>query len=151
MGRLTTIALAAALASGLTACGATYRNHGYVPEPDQLAALTVGEDTRETVEASVGRPSTGGVLSDDAWYYIQSRDRRVAFLPSRTIRRELVAVSFAGDGTVANIERFGLERGKVVTLSRRVTETSVRDFGLIQQIARNFGRVDIGEALAGDE
>lgn len=113
--------------------------------------LTVGVDTRESVEASIGKPSTGGVLSDDAWYYVKSRDRRVAFYPARTIERELVAISFAGDGTVRNIERFGLERGRVVTLSRRVTESSVRDFGLLQQIARNFGRVDVAEAIAGDE
>jgi len=49
---------------------------------------------------------------------------------------------------VANIERFGLEDGQVVALSRRITETSIREFGLIQNILRNFGRIDVGEQLA---
>ena len=85
---------------------------------------------------------------DDAWYYIQSRVRNYAYRAPAFEERELVAVSFAANGTVDNIERFGLERGRVVTLSRRVTETSIRDFGLIQQIIRNFGRINIGETLA---
>ncbi|MEM6596359.1 MAG: outer membrane protein assembly factor BamE, partial [Pseudomonadota bacterium] len=65
------------------------------------------------------------------------------------IERQVLAISFAEDGVVENIERFGLERGQVVVLSRRVTETTVRDVTFIRQIIRNFGRIDLGEALGG--
>ncbi|GIT90492.1 outer membrane protein assembly factor BamE [Jannaschia pagri] len=135
---------------GVTACSATFRNHGYVPDETDLQALVVGVDTRDTVETTVGRPSANGVLREDAWYYVRSRVRNFAYRAPETIERELVAISFADDGTVQNIERFGLEDGRVVTLSRRVTETSIREFGLIQQLIRNFGRVNIGETLADD-
>ncbi|WP_299815261.1 outer membrane protein assembly factor BamE [uncultured Jannaschia sp.] len=148
---MTTIAkrlLVAVLCFGLAACAATYRNHGYVPEPEALAALDIGVDSRETVEAAVGRPATSGVERSDAWYYVQSRVRHYGAFPRRTIDRQLVALSFAPNGTLANIERFGLERGRVVPLSRRVTASSIRDFGLIQQIFRNFGRINVGETLA---
>jgi hypothetical protein len=37
-----------------------------------------------------------------------------------------------------------------VALSRRVTETNIKGISLIQQILRNFGRFDIGEALSRD-
>ena len=140
--------IAVLLLAGLSACAATYRNHGYVPDQSALAALSPGVDTRETVAASIGRPATNGVERDDAWYYIQSRVRNYAYRAPVFESRELVAVSFAANGTVSNVERFGLERGRVVTLSRRVTQTSIRDFGLISQLIRNFGRVDVGEALA---
>jgi outer membrane protein assembly factor BamE (lipoprotein component of BamABCDE complex) len=139
------------LALGLAACGPTFRNHGYVPDPEDLAAVTVGVDTRESVESTIGLPTTTGVQRETAWYYVRDRVRRFGPQAPRTIDRELVAVSFAADGTVANVERFGLEQGRVVALSRRVTETSIQDFGLVQQILRNFGRIDIGEALAGDD
>ena len=148
---MTTIAkrfLIAVLCLGLAACAATYRNHGYVPEPEALAALDIGVDTRETVEEAVGRPATSGVERTDAWYYVQSRVRNYGPFPSRTIERQLVALSFAENGRLANIERFGLERGRVVPLSRRVTASSIRDFGLIQQLLRNFGRINVGETLA---
>lgn len=139
---------AAVLLFGLAACSATFRNHGYVPTEGDLQQLIVGIDTRSTVETVVGRPSTNGVERDTAWYYVQSRVRSFAFREPTVEERQLVAISFAQDGTVENIERFGLERGRVVPLSRRVTESSIRNFGLIQQLARNFGRIDVGSALA---
>ena len=48
--------------SVLTACSATYRNHGYVPPEEDLQQLVVGVDTRATVDDVVGPPSVGGVL-----------------------------------------------------------------------------------------
>lgn len=143
--------VAALVVAGTVAgCGAVYRNHGYVPEADELQALLVGVDSRDTVEAAVGRPSTTGVLGTDAWYYVRSRTRQFGPRAPRTIEREVVAISFAEDGTMTNIERFGLEDGRVVPLSRRVTETSIRDVGFIAQLLRNVGRINIGEALADD-
>jgi outer membrane protein assembly factor BamE (lipoprotein component of BamABCDE complex) len=137
------------LALAVGACSATFRNHGYVPEPEALSAIVVGVDTQATVESTIGRPATGGVIRDDAWYYVRSRVRNFGPMPPQTVERELVAISFQGEaGTVASIERFGLERGRVVNLSRRVTETSIADAGLVRQLLRNFGRINIGEALA---
>lgn len=142
------LAAAAALALSLSACGPTYRNHGYVPVERELSLIQPGIDTRESVEAAIGRPATSGVERGDAWYYVQSRTRRLGPLAPRTIDRQLVAVSFSPSGTVQNIERFGLERGRVVTLSRRVTETTVRDYGLLRQLLGNFGRINVGQGLA---
>jgi outer membrane protein assembly factor BamE (lipoprotein component of BamABCDE complex) len=141
---------ALALATTVSGCAAQFRDHGYVPEPSLLGEIRLGVDTRETLEQSIGRPSTSGVLEGDAWYYVRERVRHAGPLPPETVERELVAISFGGDGTVANVERFGLQDGRVVTLSRRVTETTVRDYGLLQQLLRNFGRIDVGEALADD-
>ena len=143
-------ALALSVAA-LTACAPVYRNHGYVPPPEDLQALAIGSDTRETVETRIGRPTTSGVEREDAWYYVQSRRRTYGPRAPETIERQLVAISFAENGTLSNVERFGLERGRVVPLSRRVTTTSLREFGLIQQLLRNFGRIDVGEAIAGDD
>lgn len=141
---------AALLIVGLSACGATYRNHGYVPTDGDLQSLVVGRDTRDTVETTIGRPSTNGVERADSWYYVQSQVKHFAYRAPKVESRELVAVSFADNGTLANIERFGLERGRVVPLSRRVTKTSVRDFGLIQQLIRNFGRFNLGDTIGSD-
>ncbi len=148
MARIARGFLVAVLLTALAGCSATFRNHGYVPPDEELESIVVGADTRDSVELSVGKPSASGVLGDEAWYYVQSRVRNFAWRAPETIDRQLVAISFADDGTVENIERFGLERGRVVTLSRRVTDTTIQEFGLVQQILRNFGRIDIGEALA---
>ncbi|MEL6585523.1 MAG: outer membrane protein assembly factor BamE [Pseudomonadota bacterium] len=152
MGRLLNpmmrVAMVLVMLVGLSACAATFRNYGYIPDDADLEALVVGVDTRDSVETAVGRPQASGVINDTAWYYVRSRVRFFGPRKPQVVERQLLAVSFAEDGTVSNIERFGLEDGRVVTLSRRVTETSIREFGLIQQIIRNFGRINVGDAIA---
>jgi outer membrane protein assembly factor BamE (lipoprotein component of BamABCDE complex) len=138
------VALAACLWLGLSACAATFSNHGFVPRDDELAALAVGVDTRDTVAETVGRPSATGVVRDEAWIYSAYRMRNYAYQAPEVIEREVVAISFTESGVVSNIERFGLEDGRVVTLSRRVTDTSVRDMGFLRQLMRNLGRFDLG-------
>ena len=146
MRSIRSAALAATLA--LAGCGATFQTHGYAPDPGELSLLTVGLDTMDSVESQVGRPSTAGVLRGNAWYYVEERRRQFGPRAPRPISRELVALSFDEAGTLTNVERFGLERGRVVTLSRRVTRSTIREFGLIQQLLRNFGRIDVGQTLA---
>jgi outer membrane protein assembly factor BamE (lipoprotein component of BamABCDE complex) len=119
-------AMAGLLVALTVACSPVFRNHGYVPSEEELALLAVGTDTRETVADKVGRPTASGLLNDVGWYYVQSRFKTFGARAPREIDRQVVAISFTEDGTVANIERFGLEDGQVVALSRRVTETNVR-------------------------
>lgn len=133
----------------LAACSATIRNHGYIPPEEDLNAVIVGVDTRESLEASIGKPSTSGVLRESSWFYIGSQVRHFGARKPEEISRQVVAVRFDEAGTVSNVERFGLERGEVVVLSRRVTETTVRDVTFIRQLIRNFGNFDFGEALGG--
>lgn len=136
------------LAVALTACATVYRNHGYVPTEQELATVEVGVDTRETVSQKIGRPSTSGLLNDEGWYYVQSQYRHFGPREPKEIERELVAVTFNAGGKVENIARFGLEDGKVVEISRRVTETNIKGIGLIRQILGNFGNLR-AEDIAG--
>ena len=141
---------AIAVALLLPACSPIYRNHGYVPPESALSALTVGVDTRDSVIASVGRPTTTGVVGDQSLYYVQSRFRHFAFLPPEEVEREVLALSFLPDGRLGNIERFGLEQGRVVQLSPRITAEVFADRTFINQLLGNVGRFDAGTFL-GDE
>jgi outer membrane protein assembly factor BamE (lipoprotein component of BamABCDE complex) len=147
MGRLGRLLPLPLVLSAVIACSPIYRNHGYVPADDELALLAVGRDTRDSVEIAVGRPSAAGLLNDEGWYYVQSRYRQVGPRAPKEIERQLVAISFDEGGTVTNIERFGLEDGRVITLSRRVTETNIKGASLIRQLLANFGRVNAGDFL----
>ena len=127
------------LGLALVACAPVYRNHGYAPPDEELTLLEVGRDTRDTVAASVGRPSASGLLNDMGWFYVQSRWQHPGGRAPREIERQVVAISFTEDGVVSNIERFGLEEGRVVPLSRRVTESNIRGVSLISQLLGNLG------------
>lgn len=137
-------ALALVLALVLAgACTPIVRNHGYIPSEQDLALLTVGVDTRESVAASVGVPSAGGVVSDGAYYFVRSRwETRGAFAP-KEVDRQVLAISFDQNGVVENIERFTLQDGRVVPLSRRVTDSSVRNVSFLSQLLGGIGRFNL--------
>lgn len=140
-------ALAAVVAAGIAACAPTFRVHGYAPSESELSQIEVRRDTRETVEAAFGRPAAAGLMTDGAWYYVQSRYRHVGARAPEEIERQVLAITFDAQGRVENIRRFGLEEGRVVVLSERVTESSVRSLGLIRQLLGNLGRFDPAQFL----
>ena len=147
MGRMTGklrlgIAMMAVVAT--SACVASYRNHGYIPTQEELDEIVVGVDTRDSVAETIGSPSSAGLLDDSGYYYVRTRMRSLAFRPKETVDREVRAITFDSRGTVANIERFGLEDGRVITLERRTTESSVVDRTFLRQLLGSFGRLRPG-------
>lgn len=139
------LALVAVLAAA--ACTPVYRNHGYIPADDELAQVTVGQDTKDSVATKVGRPSVEGLLNSNGWFYVQSRFKTLGPRQPQEIERQVVAITFDDQDRVANIERFGLEKGEVVTISRRITSTSIKQIGLIQQLLGSLGRLRAHQLL----
>jgi len=135
---------AVALAFAVTACGATYRNHGYVPPREDLDQIAVGVDTLASVEETLGSSSSGSVLDDNALYFVRTRIRDFALLEPEVVERQVVAISFDASGVVSNIESFGLEQGQVVPLARRVTDSSVAGKSFLRQLFGNIGRFTPG-------
>lgn len=133
-----------ALGFSLTACAATFRNHGYIPPQEDLDLLAVGIDTRASVEESVGSPSAGGVLEGGDYFYVFSRVRTFGFKKPKVVERQVLAISFDEAGVVKNIERFGLEDGRVVPLARRVTSSGVTNKTFLRQLLGNLGRFSPG-------
>ncbi len=125
----------------LASCAAVYQNHGYVPTDEELALIEVGRDNRETVEATLGRPSGQGLLNDVGWFYVQSRWRHFGAMQPKEIDRQVVSITFTEDGVVENIERFGLEKGQVVAISRRVTDSNIKGMSFLKQLLGNIGRL----------
>lgn len=143
--RFIAIALGAPAAMALAGCTHRYLNHGYVPTDEELAQIVVGKTSREEVESILGRPGAQGMLTGTGWYYVGSRWEYYGARPPREIRREVVAVSFAESGMVSNVERFGLERGRVIPLSSRVTEMGTNSKSALGQILRNIGNFNPGK------
>ena len=130
-----------------TACSPIYRNHGYVPGDDELAAIEVGVDTRDSVAAMVGRPSASGLLNDVGWYYVQSRWKHRGGRAPVEEERQVVAITFTETGLVENVERFGLEKGRIVPISRRVTKTNVKGASVLKQLFGNIGRISADQIV----
>jgi len=139
-------AAAVGLFLATAACAPVYNNHGYVPTDQELAQIQIGTE-RDKVQEILGRPSAEGMLNADAWYYVQGRWKLTGINAPREIDREVVAISFDPGGRVTNIERFGVENGRVVVLSRRVTTTNIQGSSAVKQIFGNIGRLDAADLL----
>ena len=133
-----------------TACTRLEDSHGYVPSDELLDEIAVGIDTKETAGRILGRPGTAGLVDDRGWYYVKSDYERFLWRAPVEVNREVVAVSFAENGQVENIERFGLEDGQVVSLSRRVTTSNTRGIGFLRQLFSNIGNLGAGDFLETD-
>jgi hypothetical protein len=56
-------------------------------------------------------------------------------------------VTFTEDGIVENVERFGLEKGRVVALSRRVTDSNIKGVGFLRQLFGSLGKLRADQIL----
>lgn len=134
-------------AMALSACVAQVRNHGYLPSDEELTQIVVGRDTKDTVRDVVGTPQAQGLLAASGWYYVRSEFQHLGAFEPKEISREVLAISFNDAGVVTNVERFGLEQGRVIALSRRVTTANVQGTTFLTQLFGNLGRVSADQLI----
>lgn len=135
------------LCGSLIGCSPITRSYGYTPSNLDLAELTVGKDTRASVAQAVGSPFVSGLSDTNSWYYVSSVQRTNGAFSPKEIDREVVAITFTDSGDLANIERFGLEEGRVVTLSRRVTNPAVQNSTFLRQLFDSLGNIPTDQFL----
>lgn len=123
----------------LAACGGQYRNHGYMPLAEDVDALIVGVETRDSIIEVMGVPTTGGVLTEEAMYYVRSRVHHKGYVKPNEIQRDVLVLSFDKNQILRNVERFGIEKGKLIRLEHRVTEAPGGDRSILQQIIGSIG------------
>ncbi|SFI41272.1 outer membrane protein assembly factor BamE [Albimonas pacifica] len=139
------LAGAAALAV-LAACEPIVRVHGYAPQDAQIEQIQVGVDGPGAVAQKIGRPSTGGVVRDNTWYYVSARTEAMAYNSPEIVERRVVAVHFSDDALVEGVDVYGLEDGRVINLATRTTPTFGRELTVLEQLFGNISNV--GSTLA---
>lgn len=146
MGKM---ALAVVVMTGLGACTAQYRTHGYMPPEEDLQQIVPGVDTKASVEDLIGVPNASGVLDNSGYYYIETDMRHFAWQRPKVVGREILAITFDEAGVVENLTTYGLEDGRVVTLNRRVTQSADSNIGFIKKLFGNIGGLDLGGLIGG--
>jgi outer membrane protein assembly factor BamE (lipoprotein component of BamABCDE complex) len=127
---------AALFAAGflLAGCAPVITTRGYLPDPDVVASIDIGKDTKTSVQKRLGDPSTQATFNEDGWYYISSTEKQVAFFNPTILRRSILAVYFDKDGKVIDLKRYSLKDGHVVAFESRVTPTKGRELTFLQQL-----------------
>jgi len=135
---LCVLAASAALVQG---CAPISVYQGFQVVDAKPADLKVGEDTKSTVLAHLGSPSTVSTFDPNVWFYISQVSEHEAFYKSRMIRRDIVAVAFnKDDDKVAKIDTLTLKDGRIIAYNGRETPTRGRQLSVLEQIIGTLGQ-----------
>jgi outer membrane protein assembly factor BamE (lipoprotein component of BamABCDE complex) len=121
----------------LTACGAQIDRHGHVFIDVDLDQIQPGM-SKEQVQTVLGSPDTTSAIGGEAYYYISTTQKTVAFLKPREIDRQVVAVYFDGNESVQQVAQYGLKDGIVVNYYKGETPARGKDLTLLEQIFGNI-------------
>lgn len=141
MTRITPLAAALSLAALTAACAPTVGVHGFQAidaKPDEVVA---GTDTKETVLARLGSPSTVSTFEPNVWYYISQRTEKYTYNLPQVAQRSVTEITFDGaNDTVSGVRTLALEDGQEIAMASRVTPTRGRQLTILEQILGNVGR-----------
>ena len=146
MIRRLAIASCALVAGGLltVACTPSVSFQGYQAIEARPADVKVGTDTKSTVRTKLGSPSTVSTFDPNVWFYISQVTQHQAFYKPKTIRRDVVAISFnKADGTVAKVDALTLKDGRVIAFNGRETPTRGRPLGVMEQLLGTLGQGEL--------
>jgi outer membrane protein assembly factor BamE (lipoprotein component of BamABCDE complex) len=143
---LAALMLGAALLSG---CGGQVDRHGHVFIDVDLNQVQPGM-TKEQVATVLGSPDTTSNIGGDAYYYIATTTKTVAFFKPKEIDRQVVAVYFDRGQAVQQVAHYGLKDGIVVNYYKGETPARGKDLGLLEQIFGNLANRGQLKGTGGD-
>jgi outer membrane protein assembly factor BamE (lipoprotein component of BamABCDE complex) len=116
------------------ACTPVINQRGYLEDKDAVASIKTGTDTKTSVQEKLGYASTTATFSGDAWYYISSTEKQVAFFTPTVQQRSILAVYFDKGGKVTATRHYALAQGHLITLESRTTPARGRELTFLQQL-----------------
>ena len=141
--RLTGAAMAFVAAVGLAGCVGETLTRGYVPSETAVQQVPVGAP-REQVLIVLGTPSTTADFGGEVLYYIsQKANRPVAFMNTRVVDQQVLAVYLDESGTVTQIANYGLQDGQIFDFVSRTTPTGGKDYSFLSQLFTAAGNVNL--------
>ena len=132
----------AAVAMTLTlmaGCAATTIKHGHHFNDNDLQQIQPGM-SQDAVRSALGTPdTTSAVQSGNAFYYISSTRKEVAFYKPEEVDRRVVAVYFNRTGSVDQVANYGMKDGRVLDYVSHETAAHMRDRNFISRFFRGVG------------
>ena len=143
---LTALSGIALLAQGCTQLRA---HQGYIGDATLLTSVQPGVDNKESVQASLGRPTFTGQFNDSEWYYYARDTKQLAFNNPNPTDQFVLHVVFDGSGNVVSATRSGMENIARLTPESDKTPTLGRNTSFFEELFGNIGSVGAGSAPSG--
>lgn len=141
LGRKAAVAAALSMALLGSACTRIQDRQGYLLDETLITSIQPGVDNKDSVAATLGRPSFVGQFDDQDWYYVSRNTKQLAFAMPRPDAQTVLRVRFDEAGNVASVERSGLEQVASIDPSDKETPTLGRNRSFFQELFGNIGTV----------
>jgi len=138
---LATVIAALSLSSG---CTRLKSHQGYIGDQVLLSSVQPGVDNKESVQASLGRPTFVGQFDQNDWYYYSRDAKQMAFSQPVAKDQYVLKVRFDQAGNVASVSQTGKELISKISPEGDKTPTLGRDTSFFEEIFGNIGAVGAG-------
>lgn len=134
--------VAAALLGSAVACAPVVGQNGFQAIDAKPMDIVAGTDTKATVLARLGSPSTTSTFEkDQVWYYISQITEKYTFRRPEVTQRSVTEITFTeGSDQVADVRTLTLADGQAVGMDGRETPTRGRRLTVLEQLLGNVGR-----------
>lgn len=128
---------------GLTAgaCAPLRGHTGYIIDTDLVNSVTVGTDNRQSVQATLGRPTFTGTFDEREWYYVARSTKNYAFANPNVTDQVTIKISFDPAGNVAAVTRSDETQVAAINPYNKVTPTLGRKKSFFSELFGNIGAV----------
>lgn len=139
--RLRALAALSLAAIATAGCTSIHEHRGFIADPVLISSVQPGVDNRESVQATLGRPSFTGQFDQRDWYYISRETKQLAFSRPQPTAQTVLHVRFNDAGTVEEVNRSGLELARAINPAGGATPTLGSHRSFLQEIFGNIGTV----------
>lgn len=126
---------------GAGACAPLRSYQGYVVDADLVNSVQVGVDNRQSVLATLGKPTLTSQFNEGEWYYIGRDSGNYAFNDPKARSQTTLRIRFDAAGNVAEVTRTGVEQVASINPSDKKTPTLGRERGFFEDLFGNIGTV----------
>ena len=138
------LATIAGIALASTGCSSIRESRGYVVDAALVNVVQPGIDNRQSVEATLGRPTFTSQFGEPTWYYVSSVTGRKPFVRPKIRQQQVLAVKFDAAGNVTSADRTGIEQVVYLSPDGDATPTLGRERGFLEDLFGNIGSVGSG-------
>ncbi len=125
-------------------CTRLRAHQGYIGDQTLLASVQPGVDNKESVQASLGRPTFVGQFDTNDWYYYARDTRQLAFAQPNATSQFVLKVRFDQSGNVASVSQTGKELISKISPEGDKTPTLGRNKSFFEEVFGNIGSVGAG-------
>jgi outer membrane protein assembly factor BamE (lipoprotein component of BamABCDE complex) len=138
------LALGAMLALGASGCTSIHDHRGFLVDQTLVESVQPGVDNKDSVQATLGRPSFASQFGDPVWYYVAVDTRQFAFKRPSPTNELVLRIRFDATGKVLGVDKAGMERVIALNPDKGKTPTLGRTRTLLEDLFGNIGVVGTG-------